>query len=174
MLLRHLYGVGRRRMGISMVREQEYGNRERLAGYHQGLKELGLPIDENLLFYRARGEMSDAAILEPLVQRRGRVDAILCGDDFGAVDLISALLKAGVSVPEEIAVVGFFDRPFSADFKIPLTTLRQDREGFGRMACEFLLTLLELPKDQPPALPMLFAPEPELIIRESCGALVRR
>ncbi len=174
MLLQHLSGAGRRRIAISLVREQEYGNRERLAGYFQGLAELGLPVNEELVLYRERGEFSDGAILGMLLERRGQFDAVLCGDDYGAVDLISGLLKAGVRVPEEMAVVGFFDRPFSAEFKVPLTTLRQDREGFGRKACEFLLTLLELPKDQPPALPMLYAPEPELVIRESCGALVRR
>jgi LacI family transcriptional regulator len=59
-----------------------------------------------------------------------------------AIGLISAAWKAGLSVPEHLAVVGFDDVPLAAHTYPPLTTIAQPQHEMGRQAMDMALALM--------------------------------
>ena len=62
------------------------------------------------------------------------VDAFVCATDQVAMGALHALNKAGVCVPEQMAVTGFDDIPAAARFMPPITTIRQPIEQMVRQA----------------------------------------
>jgi DNA-binding LacI/PurR family transcriptional regulator len=97
--------------------------------------------------------------------KSGEVTAVFVANDQMALGLIRGLHDAGLSVPEDISVVGFDDIPESAYFLPPLTTLRQD---FGEVGRRCIATLLQRISGE--SLASLPAIEPELLVRGSTGA----
>jgi LacI family repressor for deo operon, udp, cdd, tsx, nupC, and nupG len=71
-----------------------------------------------------------------------RPDAIFAGSDEVACGLISALSANGISVPGELAVMGFDNLPVAEMVHIPLTTVSQPIEQLGRISVERLLALI--------------------------------
>lgn len=65
--------------------------------------------------------------------------AVFCGNDQMALGFMHACRESGLSVPDDISIVGFDDIPESAHFFPPLTTVRQNFAEIGRRAIELLL-----------------------------------
>ena len=63
--------------------------------------------------------------------------AIICASDLIASGVIAEVKKHGLSVPEDISVIGYDDLPIANQLTPPLTTIRQDRIDLGKSA--FLL-----------------------------------
>ncbi len=91
-------------------------------------------------------------------------DAVFAASDLIAMGVIHALQDRGLSVPRDVAVVGFDDIASAADFNPPLTTVRQDTRLAGELLVENLIRLI----DGQAVEPTLIAPE--LVVRASCGA----
>jgi len=80
-----------------------------------------------------------------------------------AIGVIRAAHDAGLSVPDQLSVIGFDDMPLASYFDPPLTTIRQDTFMLGRQAVRLLLQVIA-----DPALPPQHLQYPcELVIRES-------
>ena len=71
-----------------------------------------------------------------------RPTAAFCYNDMTAIGLISTARKAGLSVPQDLAVVGFDDIPFAAHIDPPLTTIAQTPRDMGRQAMNMALALM--------------------------------
>ena len=71
-----------------------------------------------------------------------RPTAVFCASDMVAIGLISGLKREGISVPNDISVVGFDDIEIAEYCDPPLTTIKQNRNGLGRAAAEQLLAQL--------------------------------
>ena len=92
-------------------------------------------------------------------------DAIVCANDQMAIGLLRALTKAGIRVPEDVAVVGFDDIFPGSLCEPPLTTVYQPMRTLGERACARLMERIGAP-DLPPAVELL---PTELVLRQSCG-----
>lgn len=93
--------------------------------------------------------------------------AIICGNDLLASGVIEDCRRRGLSVPEDISVIGFDDIPLSARLSPPLTTVRQERTELGK--CGFY-TLNSLINHVSVSKTLL---RPQLIIRESTAPVKR-
>lgn len=93
--------------------------------------------------------------------------AVVIGNDSMALGAQSALRERGLRVPDDVSVVGFDDLPESAHFIPGLTTIRQDFAVLGRLAVEYIISMIENP-DTPVHQRVLL---PKLIIRESTRAI---
>lgn len=107
----------------------------RLAGFRRALADLGHPVDEGLFelgleFTRASGYERVSARL------RGERDftAVFAETDVVAGGAMAAVFDAGLSVPDDVSIVGYDDIPLATDLRPGLTTVRVPYEELGRTA----------------------------------------
>lgn len=100
----------------------------------------------------------------PAWQRAG-VTAVVCATDTHAYGVLQVAHSIGLRVPEQLAVAGFDDLPFSAMSHPSLTSVELPGRKLGRAAASVLVALIEgrAPDSEPPLLPS------RLIIRDSTG-----
>ncbi|MYV96920.1 LacI family DNA-binding transcriptional regulator [Streptomyces sp. SID3343] len=90
--------------------------------------------------------------------------AVFCANDLLAMGLMRELLRAGVRVPEDVAIVGYDDIEFAAASAVPITSIRQPTLRLGRTAAELLLDECDDPEGHVHR-QVVF--QPELVARES-------
>jgi DNA-binding LacI/PurR family transcriptional regulator len=93
--------------------------------------------------------------------------SVFVGNDSMAMGAHTALRERGLHVPNDISIVSFDDIPEAGHFVPSLTTVRQDFDRMGRLATEFLVSIIEQP-DTPIHQRVL---QPKLIVRESTRTL---
>lgn len=160
-MVRHLVSLGRRRVGMVTGALDAPGGVERLAGYREVLTEVGIDFDERLVvsgdYSRASGEVG----AELLLERVPDMDAVFVASDLMAQGVLSALHRAGRSVPEDVAVGGFDDSSAALASRPELTTIRQP---YDRISSEMVRVLLAQIGGEDPAAVIL---PTELIKRQS-------
>ncbi|MEV8098739.1 LacI family DNA-binding transcriptional regulator [Kitasatospora sp. NPDC085879] len=138
-MVRHLAESGRTRIATVAGPQDTPGGVERLLGYREVLDEYGLRHDERLVAYgdytRAGGEAATAALLDAAPD----LDALFVASDLMADGALTALDRAGRTVPEDVAVGGFDDSPAALTTRPPLTTVRQP---WDRISSEMVRLLL--------------------------------
>jgi DNA-binding LacI/PurR family transcriptional regulator len=90
-------------------------------------------------------------------------DAVFAASDLIAMGAIGALRDRGLSVPGDVAVVGFDDIAAAAHFIPPLTTVQQDTHRAADMLVDNLLKMIA---GEPVDSALI---EPKLVVRDSCG-----
>jgi DNA-binding LacI/PurR family transcriptional regulator len=162
----HLIGLGHRRIGFISNAPLSYaGAQDRFAGYRQALTEHDLPVTDSLVRTAAFLPKTGKAAAEALLDLPERPTAVFAASDVVAIGVMSAIQAAGLSIPDDMAVVGFDDIFLAAHTQPPLTTIRVPAYGLGWTAAEVLISLIE--GDEEVSAVTL---ETELVIRESCGA----
>jgi LacI family transcriptional regulator len=108
--------------------------------------------------------------MNEILRNRVIPTALFAGNDTIAIGAMAAIRAAGLSVPADIAVVGFDDLPFAAFTNPALTTVRSQAKELGEHAARAAISLLEgKPVGIRRRVILL-----ELIVRESCGAANRQ
>ena len=105
--------------------------------------------------------------MKRLLEGRSRVDAVFAANDPAAIGAMKAVWDAGLSVPDDIAIVGAGNVVHSDLLRVPLTTVSWSKEEMGRRAAELILDQIG-PHPEGPFRRVIVAPE--LIVRASCGA----
>ncbi|MBI2456648.1 MAG: substrate-binding domain-containing protein, partial [candidate division NC10 bacterium] len=164
--------LGHRRIGfIAGLRELSTAA-ERLQGYRAALRAAGLPVDRSLVRPGAfKAEMAQQAA-QDLLKLPRRPTAIMAGNDLMALGVMQAAGDLGLRIPEDLAVVGFDDIGIAAHRQVQLTTMAQQKAEMGRMAVVWLLETIRDPRRyaRQPLQQML---APTLVVRRTCGALMR-
>ncbi|WP_188188202.1 LacI family DNA-binding transcriptional regulator [Nonomuraea sp. SYSU D8015] len=91
-------------------------------------------------------------------------EAVFCANDLLALGVLRALLRAGVRVPEDVALMGYDDIDFAAASTVSLSSMRQPTYQLGRIATELLLDECDNPETHAHQHIMF---QPELVARES-------
>jgi LacI family transcriptional regulator, galactose operon repressor len=163
--VRHLHRLGHRRIATIAGPLDSKPGADRLLGYRAEIQALGLearPEYEQVGdFYAESGE----AAMRALLGLREPPTAVFVAADMMAVGAINAAHSAGLSVPRDLAVVGFDDIQLAPFFNPSLTTIRQDKLGLGLAAARALVEQIENPEITPPVLTVPV----ELVVRASCG-----
>jgi LacI family transcriptional regulator len=161
--VRHLRECGHERIAIVTGMLSTRPGADRLLGYRAELEALGVPYRDDYVqegdFYFDSGYRGMRALLalpEPPT-------AVFAAGDLMAAGAVRAVEEHGLSVPDDVALVGFDDIQLAAMMQPSLTTIRQDKTGLGATAGEALLRMLEQVDAAPPttSLPV------ELVVRES-------
>lgn len=134
-LTAHLLATGRRR--FAFVGDPEPGSdlEDRYAGFATTLTGAGVDVPEPLRHQLVErgGTEAAARLLDD-----GLPDAVMCGNDLIALALMRALSRAGVRIPDDVAVTGW-DDILAARYVTPdLTTVTQPVEEMGRLAARAL------------------------------------
>jgi LacI family transcriptional regulator len=166
-VVRHLIGLGHRRIATITGPCQNIDARQRLDGYRAALREAGLEPDSDLEFHGDFTERSGYEAARALLHQRAQATAIFVANDHMAVGVIGALQEAGRRIPEDFAVTGFDDIPMARYLTPPLTTVHVDVLQLGERAVELLLDpdrVTGAPEGRHEVLPTT------LVVRGSCGA----
>jgi len=171
-MVKHLAGLGHRRIAIITGAKGNFDAAERLRGYREALRECGLVPDPSLEMAGDFSEESGAAAARafaarPVAALPARPTAIFAANDSMAIGALSALRELGLRVPEDIALGGFDDIPMARYMTPALTSVHVDISALGARAAERLLKTLLYPADQAPSREIL---PTALVIRQSCGA----
>ena len=142
-------------------------SRDRLAGYQAALRDWDVPVRPEWIvpglgFNEETGQHAMRTLLTADRQPR----AVFAASDLIAFGAMAVLDQVGLRVPEDVAFVGFDGIPAAASFRPPLTTVRQPMEYMGRLAAEYLCSLVAGETDEPVQVTV----ETELVVRSSCGA----
>ena len=163
MAVTHLASLGYQRIATITGPLNNLAAVQRKQGYLQALRDRGLSIEEALIGNGNFTETSGYVATQSLLPHKP--DAIFAASDTMALGAIRALTKAGLSVPQDIAIVGYDDLPPALAASPPLTTIRQPIRRAGRLAVETLVDLLAHGTE--PTRRIILPTE--LIIRHSCG-----
>ncbi|MEU9702400.1 LacI family DNA-binding transcriptional regulator [Streptomyces sp. NPDC047981] len=158
---RHLASLGHERIGLVLGPSDHVPSRRKLEAARAVAEAAGTKLpDEHVvrsIFSLEGGQAAANRLLE-----RG-VTGIVCASDPLALGAIRAARRRGLSVPEQVSVVGFDDSAFMNCTEPPLSTVRQPIEAMGRAAVELLSAQIQGTQTDPTEL--LF--EPELVVRGS-------
>jgi LacI family transcriptional regulator len=140
--VRHLLGLGHRRIGFLGGRSDLESSRLREAGYRAALAEAGLAVDPALMHVAEYRRDAADAPTAAMLALDDPPTALFAANDLSAMGILDAAARLGVRVPADLSVVGFDDVPEAAATTPPLTTVRQEIQGLGRAAVAMLLGLL--------------------------------
>jgi DNA-binding LacI/PurR family transcriptional regulator len=165
MLVDHLIEVhGYRRIGFLSGPPKNEDSYWREAGYRQSMQDHNMHIKTKWLRHGGFDNDEAYAEMQDWLVEGLDVEAIFTGDDEAALGVILALREKGISIPEQVAVVGFDDIPLSRHLSPPLTTIRAPIEQIGRISVQNLVRLI----NAEPVEPLVLLPV-ELVVRHSCG-----
>lgn len=157
----HLIEQGHEKIAFINGHEDAQVSYERLDGYYLALARQGLLIDKNLVINGGFSFDGGKEAAVKLVSEHKEITAIFCASDLMACGAMEGIKEMGLSIPEDIAVVGFDDINICEYVTPKLTTIRQERDKIGRTAA---LQLVEMINGKSPARSII---EPTLIVRES-------
>lgn len=138
--VKHLLELGHRRIGH--IRGLYACSEERFQGYCDALREAGIAPDPALVLQGDFAPASGQTCARAFFAMPDPPTALFVGNDQMAYGVLAAAQQLGVRIPEDVAVVGFDDIPFSAYVRPALTTVHQPFFEMGQRAAELLLSLV--------------------------------
>lgn len=163
---RYLIRQGHSRIGYLCSDHAISDAKDRLRGYHDALKERGLPCDDRLVAFGEPDESGGEQAITALLGRGRNFTAIACYNDSMAAGALGVLNDNGIEVPDQVSVTGFDDVLVSRYVRPKLTTIRYPIVAMATQAAGLALALAQ--KRPPPPITHLFSPT--LIRRHSVAA----
>lgn len=136
----HLADLGHRNLGMICGHHYSTSGRERLAAFLDVLRERDLPIQPRSLLEPTPGE--EVAEIREYLMRPDRPTGIFCFSDLYAFYVLKAANELGISVPDELSVVGFDSLESCEHSNPPLTSVRQPVIDIARAATELLISIV--------------------------------
>ncbi len=161
----HLLDQGHTKLAFLCGDEEHSSSGERLAGFQAALNKRNIPVNDKYVIPGSYSFESGVAGAKQLLALPELPTAIFaCNDEIAAGALFCARLSQ-ISIPEQLAIAGFENSPFSRQTWPPLTTANQPNKTIARQAAELLFKASKqsgkpLSFEQP-----VFVPE--LVVRES-------
>ena len=165
--LNHLIAHGHDRIAfISGTRENVQGDSgDRLRAYQAAMSQLGLRLDSKLLACGYHTYNGGYTAMLQILQAEEKFTAVLASNDESAMGAMQALKETGLRIPEDVAVIGFDDRPEAAAQVPPLTSVHVPLYKSGYKAVEVLLEHIHEQEKATRSFKMTTS----LAIRQSCG-----
>jgi LacI family transcriptional regulator len=167
-MMRHLVNnCGARRVIFVGGLETNLDTIARFEAYRQVLSESGLPFSPNDV-YHLDYEYETAFNLarQHVHEWAGPGCRVFAANDEMAAGIVAAATASGLSVPEDLGVVGFDNTRVARMTRPPLTTVQVPMAKMGAKAIELLCQRIVDPQRPPTRISL----QPELIVRESCGS----
>jgi LacI family transcriptional regulator len=168
MATEHLLGQGRRRIAHIAGPALTHARR-RESGYLAALQDAGIEPPSSWI---ARGGFMDAdgyRAMQALLEIEPRIDAVFAANDPAAIGAMQAIWEAGLTIPDDIAIVGAGDIAHGGLLRVPLTTIGWEKEELGRRAAELIFNQISGREDV--VFRRVIVP-PHVVVRGSCGATV--
>ena len=162
-ITQHLIDLGHKRIGFIAGGAEHKSTSERLQGYKQALANNNITIDEQLIVEGEYSFESGVQGAKRLMAENSRPTAIFsCNDEIAAGALFSARLM-NIAIPEQLAIAGFENSPFSRQTWPKLTTANQPNREIAENATNLLIALTRKQVTNS----IISQYTPQLIIRDS-------
>jgi LacI family transcriptional regulator len=163
----HLVSCGRHRIAFINGPANYEATQLRLAGYTEGLRDAGVEPDPARIRVASDwNQDSGFALAQQLMSQEDPPDGIVCANDDLAAGAILGLWDLNLRVPQDVAIVGFDDRPFAAHLPVPLTTVAMPLYEMGARAAQALFDSFD---GETLTNTRIYVPC-QLVVRESSGA----
>lgn len=139
--------------------------KNRLQGYFDALKKNNITPQENWVYHSAITLETGIEKTQQILNSGDLPDAILAAGDFSAIGVIQTLKKANISIPDEIAVVGFANEMFDVFIEPELTSVDLDSLQIGETTAGILIEQLNQSPEEREEKHIKFPPK--LMIRNS-------
>lgn len=159
----HFAAAGHTQVGMIANQDFDFGRIRRVRGFLDKLDTLGLPCDASVLAAGAPTLEGGYAATCQLLDRRPDVSGIFAYNDLMAIGAMRACRDRNLTVPDDIAVIGFDDTHLTTVVSPSLSSIRTDKYAIGTRAMTRLLKMLEQPDKTFPQQSMSV----ELVLRES-------
>ncbi len=143
--VRHLAGLGHRRIAMLAYGHDFPNPRQRRLGFLAGLRANGLDADERALITAFHDLDQGYRLLRARLAAEDAPSALFCENDPLALGIIVRLAADGVSVPHRLSVIGFNDDEAARASAPPLTTFHVDKPALGRQGADLILARIADP-----------------------------
>jgi len=164
--LEHFISLGHRRIGFVSGNANSADGPERLEAFKALSKKLSLDHEEGLIAYGEFDIESAEREVHKLLNLEKKPTAIFAASDYMAMGAMRAIKLKGLSIPKDIALVGFDDTLEAIYISPALTTVRQPLLEMGEAAVDLAVRSMNNPRLEP----QISVLKPTLVVRESCGA----
>lgn len=139
LIVEHLVNTGCKRIAHigGYKRTRIFNNRIR--GYIDALKKYNLPLDEELLTESGLTIEDGRRMMYQLLKLKEKPDAVYAAGDYAALGALQVLNEENINVPEEIALVGFGNEPFTDMVTPRITSINQHSAEIGKRAANAFL-----------------------------------
>ena len=136
---RHLIDQGRKSIAMigGPLNLKIYEKRQE--GYIKALQDSGLKVDENMILHNSLTREDGTNAIRKLMEQTTQPDAIFCANDTTALSAIIYLQEKNIRIPEDIAIVGFSNEPFSELVTPSISTIKQPGFEMGQKAAELII-----------------------------------
>jgi DNA-binding LacI/PurR family transcriptional regulator len=135
---------------------------DRLLGYRRAVAAAG-SLDPGMIAYGDFSFMSGQHALRRLVDHRPGIDAVFAASDLMAAGALQALRRLGRRVPDDVAVIGFYDAPSAQRTDPQLSTIRQPVDAMAVRLVRELMAQIANPNRDPAQVVL----KTELVLRSS-------
>jgi LacI family transcriptional regulator len=139
----HLLELGHRRIGAIAGAPGWYATEERLLGFRAALAGAGILLDRELVVYSDWRIPRGTEAAEQLLALPDPPTAIFGFNDNVAIGALHAARNRGLSVPDDLSIVGFDDTEQAMIVTPQLTSVRQPLAEMGRMGVSLLIRIIE-------------------------------
>jgi LacI family transcriptional regulator, galactose operon repressor len=170
MAAEHLIQIGRRRLAY-IGSPDPRPTADRCRGFRIALLDHGIEISEEFIVPSAHTNDPDNTgykLMQQLLRGRSRPNGVFCHNDVIAIGAMKAALEAGLSIPNDIAFVGFDNVRYSKYLQIPLSSIDQATAQLGEKAAQLALDLIAQRVERPQRILL----SPQLVVRQSTVGII--
>ena len=149
LVAQHLIEQGHRKVAMIAYDTPLFNIEQRIKGFVEGLREAGIDSPESELVIRVADNDEATALLRENLKQKDPLTAVFAVNDTLAFDLVSSLSEAGISIPDDLSVIGFDDDPIASRCNPPLTTIDMAKREYGVICAKLVLERLPNPKKTP-------------------------
>ena len=131
------------KIGLIGGPDEVFTARQRMLGYMKALKDHGIAVDEKLICHGDYTLQGGVQAVEELVKENPDMTAVFVTNYEMTMGAVIGLNEMGVSMPEEISLVGFDNQPFARACRPALTIVSQPTEKIARETAQIMLERLE-------------------------------
>ncbi len=137
--MKHLIGLGHRRIAFLCANEGISTGRNRYSGYREALARQGLPLDPALVYFAYGTRESGLKGIQQVLDAADPPTAAVCMNDLAAFGAMLGLRHRGREAGSDFSLIGCDDVQEAAQWYPALTTLHNHQDEMGRRSAEFLL-----------------------------------
>jgi LacI family transcriptional regulator len=164
---KHLIDIGCKRIAHIRGPETSPGV-SRVEGYKRALTQAGIKVLDDYIISEHKGDIETkqrgSEAMGQLLSLKPRPDGVFCFNDPLAMGAMNYALDQGISIPEEIAVIGCGNLHYDDSLRVPLSSIDQHSRRIGAEAARLALATLD---SKTPPKPETVVLQPELIVRAS-------